>query len=131
MTTNAETATSPSSDPAAASAPKSPPCWSATTSRIGPPTTGNPPSSPATDGPQRRPASDTTTTHAGARKSLRASVSTYRSLRTRRCARPSVGHHVRPGDRAHLGVDPVRPRLVDHRLADGVERPLLLGVGRG
>src|SRR4051812_37302675 len=44
--------------------------------RIGPATIGRPTSTPATAGPQRRPARDETTTSAGARKSFSSRTST-------------------------------------------------------
>jgi hypothetical protein len=73
---NAVSDSRPSSDPTAASVANSSPCSIASASRIGPTTTGSPPSQPAICGPQRRPASVVAATRPGASVSFSASRST-------------------------------------------------------
>src|SRR3954471_24501091 len=84
---------SPSRAPAAASAANGSPRSSARASRIGPTTTGSPPSQPAARGPQRLPASVVTTTRPGASVSL----STSRDMRPRRVAGMEMRPLGRPG----------------------------------
>src|SRR3954471_3280039 len=90
---------SPSRAPAAASAANGSPRSSARASRIGPTTTGSPPSQPAARGPQRLPASVVTTTRPGASVSL----STSRDMRPRRVA----GMEMRPLGRTGVQVSPL------------------------
>jgi hypothetical protein len=89
----------PSRVPAAASAPNPRPCERVSTSRMGPATTGSPPSTPAAAIPHRRPAIETATTQSGERRILVArSISVRKALRSEAVVSIAVASHFQSGE---------------------------------